>query len=175
MKRSLFCLLLACCMLAGLLAACGGEAPEEMTAVTIATEEATEATEATVATQATEEKKEAPVETTEAVTEEITEAETEAYYPPVETYAPATEAPVPQTEAQTEPPVDYRSLAMGCVGSSVSTLYSVVGYPPNGSSYANSCNSTDPNVLAEDGELYYNGFTVYTYRENGVETVVDVY
>ncbi len=26
----------------------------------------------------------------------------------------------------------------------------------------------------EDGELVYDGFTVYTYRENGVETVEDV-
>ena len=26
----------------------------------------------------------------------------------------------------------------------------------------------------EDGELIYNGFTVYTYRENGMETVEDV-
>lgn len=173
MQRRVFCLLLACLILVGLLAACG-EASEEMTAVTMETQEATEAPEtsqATEASEATEAKKDPPVETTEAVTEEETEAPTAAYYSPVETYAPVTEAPVPQTEAQTEASVDYRSLAMGCVGSSVSTLYSVIGYPPNGSSYANSCNGT-----GEDGELYYNGFTVYTYRdENGYESVYDVY
>jgi hypothetical protein len=40
---------------------------------------------------------------------------------------------------------------------------------PNSRSYASSCIGE-----GEDGELSYNGFTVYTYRENGIETVQDV-
>ena len=58
-------------------------------------------------------------------------------------------------------PYDY-------IGSSVGALYAAIGYP-NGSEYAQSCIGA-----GEDGILYYSGFTVYTYRENGVETVVDV-
>jgi len=170
MKRRTICLLLACLLLTGLLSACDGTDAAEMTAVPIDTTEATETTEATAATEATEEKRNTPVQTTEAPTEAPTETQTEAYLPPAETQPPVTEATPPATEAPTEPPVDYRSLALGCIGCSVSTLYDTIGYPPNGSSYASSCNGD-----GEDGELYYNGFTVYTYRENGTETVVDVY
>jgi hypothetical protein len=60
--------------------------------------------------------------------------------------------------------------ARACVGRSVSALYAAIGYPPNGSSYASSCLGD-----GEDGELYYSGFTVYTYRENGAETVQNVF
>lgn len=48
-------------------------------------------------------------------------------------------------------------------------LISLIG-EPNDRSYASSCMGS-----GEDGELYYTGFTVVTYRENGTETVVDVY
>ena len=47
-------------------------------------------------------------------------------------------------------------------------LIAAIGSPIS-SSYAPSCLGP-----GEDGELIYNGFTVYTYRENGVETVEDV-
>ena len=41
---------------------------------------------------------------------------------------------------------------------------------PNDSRYAQSCLGD-----GEDGELYYDGFTVYTYRApDGTETVYDV-
>lgn len=40
---------------------------------------------------------------------------------------------------------------------------------PSGSSYAPSCLGP-----GEDGELFYDGFTVYTYREGGTEIVQDV-
>ncbi|MBQ3404476.1 MAG: hypothetical protein IJG63_03550 [Oscillospiraceae bacterium] len=56
------------------------------------------------------------------------------------------------------------------MGSSVESLYSAIGRP-NSSNYASSCMGS-----GEDGELYYNGFTVYTYRdENGSEVVNGVY
>lgn len=57
---------------------------------------------------------------------------------------------------------------MAFIGQSVSSLYAAIGRP-NGSSYAPSCMGE-----GEDGELFYNGFTVYTYREGNTETVVDV-
>lgn len=51
----------------------------------------------------------------------------------------------------------------------VSKLYAAIG-KPNSSEYASSCIGD-----GEDGLLYYNGFTVTTYRENGKETVQDAY
>ena len=51
---------------------------------------------------------------------------------------------------------------------SVSSMIAALGSPIS-SSYAPSCLGP-----GEDGELVYDGFTVYTYRENGVETVEDV-
>lgn len=167
MKKRMICFLLTCLTLVGLLAACGEGDAEEMTAVTIATEETTEATAATEATEATEKKNEPASKATEAPTETVTEAATEAYRPPAETPTD-TEAP-PATDAPTEAAPDLRALALGCCGCDVSVLYAAIGYP-NGSSYAGSCMGD-----GEDGELYYNGFTVYTYREDGVETVMSVY
>ena len=72
--------------------------------------------------------------------------------------------PAPDPEPDPEPaanPADY-------IGSSVDALYAVFGYPGS-SDYGPSCIGP-----GEDGQLYYSGFTVYTYRENGVETVKDV-
>ena len=40
---------------------------------------------------------------------------------------------------------------------------------PSSTDYSSSCLGD-----GEDGEWRYNGFTVYTYRENGAETVTDV-
>ena len=73
----------------------------------------------------------------------------------------ATPAPTPEQNASADPKATAESL----IGSDVSALYAAIGYP-TGSSYAPSCLGD-----GEDGELYYDGFTVYTYRENGVETI----
>ena len=54
------------------------------------------------------------------------------------------------------------------IGQSVSSLIAAIGQPLSWD-YAPSCLGS-----GEDGELIYNGFTVYTYREGGSETVVDV-
>lgn len=64
-------------------------------------------------------------------------------------------------------PAETASLetALKYVGKDVSKLYAAIG-KPNSSEYASSCIGD-----GEDGLLYYNGFTVTTYRENGKETV----
>ena len=92
---------------------------------------------------------------------------------PVETSEPtpaATPAPTPAPDTQTTPvsDADPKATAQGLVGSDISALYAAVGYPTS-SSYAPSCLGE-----GEDGELLYDGFTVYTYRENGVETIQTV-
>ena len=51
----------------------------------------------------------------------------------------------------------------------IGDLHLAIGEPDN-SSYASSCLGP-----GEDGELYYDGFTVYTYRDpDGTENVYDV-
>ena len=50
----------------------------------------------------------------------------------------------------------------------MSSLIAAIGSPLN-QSYAPSCLGP-----GEDEELIYDSFNVYTYRENGVETVEDV-
>lgn len=60
-------------------------------------------------------------------------------------------------------------IALSLIGENVGTLYDAIGEPSD-SSYASSCMGK-----GEDGELYYDGFIVCTYREDGAEIVVDVY
>ena len=68
-------------------------------------------------------------------------------------------------------PAETASLetALKYVGKDVSKLYAAIGKPTS-SEYASSCIGD-----GEDGLLYYDGFTVTTYRENGKETVQDAY
>ena len=66
---------------------------------------------------------------------------------------------------------DQMAAAQNCIGKSVAELYEAIGEPPQGSDYAPSC--LNPGK-GEDGELYYDGFTVATYREGDTETVRDV-
>jgi len=54
------------------------------------------------------------------------------------------------------------------VGADVSALIAAIG-SPSSRSYAQSCLGP-----GQDGVLRYNGFTVYTYKENGKETVQSV-
>lgn len=63
---------------------------------------------------------------------------------------------------------DTPSVPYNLIGSSVDALYGAYGYP-NSSEYGPSCIGP-----GQDGVLYYSGFTVYTYSENGVETIQDV-
>ena len=76
---------------------------------------------------------------------------------------PATEPDLaPQPDAK---PAPTKEAASAYIGKSVSSLIAAIGQP-GGSDYAPSCLGD-----GEDGELFYDGFTVYTYRENGKETV----
>ncbi len=59
--------------------------------------------------------------------------------------------------------------AQALIDSDVEALYEAIG-EPNDSLYASSCLGE-----GEDGELYYDGFTVYTYRDtDGSESIYDV-
>lgn len=58
--------------------------------------------------------------------------------------------------------------ARGLIGQSVEELYAQVGEPLS-AEYAPSCLGD-----GDDGELVYDGFIVYTYREEGSELVEDV-
>lgn len=89
---------------------------------------------------------------------------------PEDTTGGAEETTVDSTAEDTTVPVqsDKRELAVSCIGKNVSELYALIGQP-NSSVYSPSCL-----VEGDDGELYYDGFTVYTTREGDVETVYDV-
>lgn len=66
-----------------------------------------------------------------------------------------------ETETQKTP----KELAESCIDKTVQELYALIG-EPGSSDYAPSCLGP-----GEDGNLYYDGFTVYTYREGETETV----
>lgn len=57
------------------------------------------------------------------------------------------------------------ALAKTCINKPVAELYALVGQPIT-SDYAPSCMGE-----GEDGNLYYDGFIVYTYREGDTESV----
>lgn len=84
-----------------------------------------------------------------------------------ETPTTATSASAPTTAEDpteaTQP--NPMQLAKECIGKPVSELYDRIGYP-NSSDYAPSCMGD-----GEDGNLYYDGFIVYTYREGDTESV----
>ena len=73
-----------------------------------------------------------------------------------------------QNVQQDEPKAPTAADAKAYIGKSASSLISALGSPIS-SQYSPSCMGD-----GEDGELVYNGFTVYTYREAGNEKVVDV-
>ena len=101
-----------------------------------------------------------------------------ATQPPAPTPTPApaaTQAPKPAetpeatpepAPAETPAPVNEKlEAALALVGKTTDELFAAVGMP-NESDYAPSCLGP-----GEDGNLYYDDFTVYTYRENGVEKI----
>ena len=65
----------------------------------------------------------------------------------------------------TQQPKDLKTLAQSCIDKPVSELYALIGQP-NSSDYAPSCMGD-----GEDGNLYYDGFIVYTDREGDTESV----
>lgn len=71
--------------------------------------------------------------------------------------------PAPTSEPADE--LDAKATAEGFIGASLDELIAAIGEPQS-SDYAPSCLGP-----GEDGNLYYDGFIVYTYREDGTETV----
>ena len=63
---------------------------------------------------------------------------------------------------------EQKIIAESYIGKEVSELYDAIG-EPGSVSYASSCLDS-----GEDGELVYNGFTVYTYKEGDSEVVQNV-
>ena len=63
---------------------------------------------------------------------------------------------------------EQKIIAESYIGKEVSELYDAIGEPES-VSYASSCLGS-----GEDGELVYNGFTVYTYKESDSEVVQNV-
>ena len=70
-------------------------------------------------------------------------------------------------EAEPEANKD-KELAKSMIGEEVSGLIEAIGEPES-SSYAGSCLGP-----GEDGELHYDGFTVYTYKEGDSEIIQNV-
>ena len=75
--------------------------------------------------------------------------------------------PTPELEPMPEPSGDRLEKALACVDQDISVLYAAIG-EPDSSRYEYSCSGP-----GDDGVLFYDGFLVFTYKENGVETVVD--
>lgn len=84
---------------------------------------------------------------------------------------PERQSPVEQEEPEAEPQdngvVTLEDLTQ-LIGQDVSALYALIGEAPE-SFYEYSCSGP-----GDDGILTYSDFTVFTYVEDGVETIVDV-
>lgn len=153
------------------LEAASSEAVPESEAVSEAVSEASSAVSEAASEKPAESKAESKVES-----KAESKAETAAKSKPAkqETAASSKEEktePVESKPVTETAPAETASLetALKYVGKDVSKLYAAIG-KPNSSEYASSCIGD-----GEDGLLYYNGFTVTTYRENGKETVQDAY
>ena len=73
----------------------------------------------------------------------------------------------PEEEAAPEVNED-KALAESMIGEEVSKLIEAIG-EPDSADYASSCLGP-----GEDGELQYDGFTVYTYKEGDSEVIQNV-
>lgn len=100
---------------------------------------------------------------------EVTEEPAAGSVAPVEESAPPAEesvAPAEESEAPAEEEPSPLEAAKAFEGAPLEDLIAAVGEPLS-SDYAPSCLGE-----GEDGNLYYDGFTVYTYRDvDGSETV----
>ena len=110
-------------------------------------------------------------ETAPPAVSEATPAPAASAEPGLVSTLPGSAQPTPAEPEATEAPVlDEAGMnaALACIGQDVSVLYDAIGEPSD-SSYASSCLGP-----GEDGELYYEGFYVATYREGEKEIVRDV-
>ena len=100
---------------------------------------------------------------------EVTEEPAAGSVEPVEESAPPAEesvAPAEESEAPAEEEPSPLEAAKAFEGAPLEDLIAAVGEPLS-SDYAPSCLGE-----GEDGNLYYDGFTVYTYRDvDGTEVV----
>ena len=100
---------------------------------------------------------------------EVTEEPAAGSVEPVEESAPPAEesvAPAEESEAPAEEEPSPLEAAKEFEGAPLEDLIAAIGEPLS-SDYAPSCLGE-----GEDGNLYYDGFTVYTYRDtDGTETV----
>lgn len=81
---------------------------------------------------------------------------------------PAEEISEPAAEPEEDDGFDMEMFlaACGLEGEDINELYDAIGMPDSVEEYTSSCMGD-----GEDGQLHYPGFDVYTYRENGLETV----
>ena len=84
---------------------------------------------------------------------------------PTGTTAATTATVTTDATRQTEPAKNLKALAESCIDKPVAELYTLIGQP-NSADYAPSCMGD-----GEDGNLYYDGFIVYTYKEGNSESV----
>ena len=110
---------------------------------------------------------EAGTEETAPVSEPASEETAPVSEPAAEETAPATEPAAEETAPADEPEGEsLLETAKTFEGAPVEDLIAAIGEPES-SDYAPSCLGE-----GEDGNLYYDGFTVYTYRDtDGSETV----
>ena len=78
------------------------------------------------------------------------------------------EAPSSTAEAAEPEGNEDKALAESMIGEEVSKLIEAIGEPES-ADYAGSCLGP-----GEDGELHYDGFTVYTYKEGDSEIIQNV-
>lgn len=100
-------------------------------------------------------------------------AATETSDAPCETAAVTGSTPTDNKPAEPDPPAeettgtktDAKTTAMNYIGKQAGDLYAAIGYPSS-SDYAPSCLGD-----GEDGNLYYDGFVVYTFKQGESETI----
>lgn len=175
MKKHSLALLLAVSMILLLCAACGGNSSEtvQVSATMAPTDTPAPTPTATPEPTDTPEPTATPeVEGTEAPAEQESESQSDnnshsdnSQSNSGNTQSQPTPTPEPASQAD---PID---IARGMSGGDVSALIAAIG-SPNSSTYSSSCLV----IGAEDGELYYDGFSVGTIRyPDGSELIIGVY
>lgn len=187
--KKLLVILTACLLALSLLTACGETVTPEPQETASEADPAPVPEEAETA-PAQEDTAEEPVDETPAAEKPAageTEAQTDADTPEPVTDLEPVAKPEPSTEPESavEPTDDQTSASTGSqpptegpaaatlediqalVGQDVANLYAIAGQPQD-SHYEYSCSGP-----GDDGILYYQDFIVFTYVENGLETIVD--
>ena len=105
--------------------------------------------------------------TAQALPEKAPAAQLEASAPEKEEAAAQEEAPAQELEEEAPKEPSALETALTFVDQDAAALVQAIGEPLE-TQYEASCSGP-----GDDGVWTYDGFTVYTYRENGVETIVD--